>query len=53
MKKPTVSCGVCGGLGRVELSDVYTETLSILRKQHAPVNGAELARQARCTGVAL
>jgi hypothetical protein len=49
----TVPCGHCGGAGRLELTGVYAETLDLLRRQQAEVNGAQLAKLAGCTNMAM
>lgn len=41
-----IDCSHCAGLGVVELTGVYADTLKFLRQQSKPLNGAELARLA-------
>ncbi len=46
-------CTSCGGTGRVELTGVLAETLAVLRRQEAPINGANMAYLAGCTNMAM
>lgn len=39
-----VACSHCDGVGKIELTGVYAETLALLKKQSKPINAAELAR---------
>jgi hypothetical protein len=39
-----VACPCCGGEGWVELTGTYRETLVLLKRQRAEVNGAALAK---------
>jgi biotin operon repressor len=48
-----VACPCCGGEGRVELTGTYRETLALLKRQRAEVNGAALARLAGCQETAM
>lgn len=50
MKTPRdlVPCPRCCGKGTVELNDVLTRTLALLRRQKAEINGAALARLDGC-----
>lgn len=47
-----VVCTRCGGTGAVELTGVYADTLALVIR-HPCLNGAELARKAKCKATAM
>lgn len=49
----SVTCGHCLGTGHIELSGVYAETLSLLRRQKDEVTGADLAKIDGCKATAM
>jgi hypothetical protein len=52
MNNLTVCCGYCAGSGRVKLAAVYSKTLELLKK-HPGLNGAQLAKLAKCKPAAM
>jgi hypothetical protein len=51
--RPRVSCAHCEGRGTVPLGVKHNETLELLRKQTDLVNGAQLAKLAKCSNEAM
>jgi hypothetical protein len=51
--RPKVPCGCCGGTGRVPLGIQQGKTLDLLRKQTELMNGAQLAKLAKCSNEAM
>jgi hypothetical protein len=52
MKAPKIKCPHCNGVGTVELTGVYADTLALLKKNPGS-NGAGLARIAGCKETAM
>lgn len=48
-----ISCSHCRGTGKVTFNGKFAETLVLLRKQPAEVNGAQLAALAGIAGTAM
>ena len=48
-----VLCRRCAGEGRIPLTGVYADTLSLLRKQKKELSGAALARLVSINGTAM
>lgn len=48
-----IPCSHCAGEGWVELTGTYAETLALLREQPTALNGAELAKLAKCNPTAM
>lgn len=44
--KAYITCGLCGGKGRIELTGEYHETLCMLRREREEITGAALGRKA-------
>lgn len=48
-----IPCSHCAGEGYIELTGIYAKTLGLLRALPAALNGAELAKLAKCNPTAM
>lgn len=52
-KGDLISCSRCGGAGKIELTGVFAETLTLLRAQSAALSGVEMAQLANVNPTAM